>query len=278
MKNLALKTTVESDSRQSAPDFLAEKTGLSKSRVKDAMNKGAVWIKKRKGGLERLRRALTPLKKGDHIELYYDEKLLGLTPPEAICLSDERQYSVWYKPPGLLAQGTKYGDHCSLMRQAELFFKRQRQIFLIHRLDREASGLMLLAHSRDAAARLSGLFQRNEIIKRYMAEVIGNPGAGGKRGVIEFPLDGKAALTEFEVLSYDHERNISEVSVIIKTGRLHQIRRHFAMAGFPVMGDPEYGEGNKNKEGMKLFALSLRFVCPFRKKEVLFELPEDLIK
>jgi tRNA pseudouridine32 synthase/23S rRNA pseudouridine746 synthase len=273
MDTIILRKTVDSQAGETACDFLASRTGLSRGKVKDAMNKGAVWIGKGKGRLRRLRRATAAVNKGDRIEFYYDEKLLLLKPLVAVSLSDRRHYSVWYKPPGLVAQGTMYGDHCSLLRQTELFFRSVREVFLVHRLDREASGLMLVAHSRVAAARLSGLFQKNLIVKEYRAEVVGKAGEKGRHGNIAFPLDGKPSLTEFEVESYDPEKNTSIVNVRIKTGRLHQIRRHFDMIGFPVIGDPKYGKGNKNREGMKLKAVSLRFLCPFENREVKFTLP-----
>ncbi|MFZ5998041.1 MAG: RluA family pseudouridine synthase [Nitrospirota bacterium] len=274
MEKAVFKTTLRSAPSATISDFLAAETGLSKSKVKDAMNKGTVWIRKGKGGLKRVRKATALLSAGDHIEFYYDKHLLSLKPPEAKCLSDQGHYSVWYKPAGLMTQGTMYGDHCSLMRQAELFFKSQRPVFLVHRLDREASGIMLLVHSKDAAAKLSELFRDNRIVKRYRIEVLGNPAEKGKTGTIDLPLDGKSALTEYEVERYDPERNISIVNVTIKTGRLHQIRRHFDMIGFPVMGDPKYGRGNKNIEGMRLTAVSLKFVCPYKKKEVEFTAPD----
>jgi tRNA pseudouridine32 synthase/23S rRNA pseudouridine746 synthase len=225
--------------------------------------------------VKRLRRASTALKAGDQIEFYYDEKTLALKPPEASCLSDEKHYSVWFKPTGLLAQGTQYGDHCSLMRQAELYFQSSREIFLVHRLDREASGIMLLAHSKYAAAKLSELFQKNLVNKRYLVEVLGNLGGKYSHGKIVLPLDGKPSLTEFYFMSYDPETNTSTADVSIKTGRLHQIRRHFDMIGFPVIGDPKYGTGNKNTEGMKLSAVSLNFRCPFLKQEVQYKIPES---
>jgi tRNA pseudouridine32 synthase/23S rRNA pseudouridine746 synthase len=62
------------------------------------------------------------------------------------------------------------------------------------------------------------------------------------------------------------------VDVIIRTGRKHQIRLHFEMIGFPVMGDPRYGEGNKNTEGMKLNATALEFECPLSSKYRVFNL------
>lgn len=236
------------------------------------MNKGAVFLKMKNNRMKRLRRASTILKPGDQIEFYYDEHTLALKPPEAKCLNDRKHYSVWSKPSGLLAQGTPYGDHCSLMRQAELYFKSSRETFLVHRLDREASGIMLIAHSKDAAAKLSELFQKNLVSKRYRVEVLGNLGEYS-RSTIDLPLDGKPSVTEFGVISYNPETNTSIADVSIRTGRLHQIRRHFDMIGHPVIGDPKYGTGNKNTEGLRLFAVALKFICPFLKQEVQYRIP-----
>jgi len=273
MKRIIFKATIASGQSYQISEFLSAQTGLSRAKIKDAMNKGAVLLKSKNNRMKRMRRASTVLKPGDHVEFYYDEKTLALQPPEAGCLSDQKHYSVWVKPAGLLSQGTLYGDHCSLMRQAELYFQSSRQIFLVHRLDREASGIMLIAHSKDAAAKLSELFQKNLVSKRYLVEVLGNLGEKLRHDIIDLPLDGKPSLTEFTVKSYNPETNTSIADVSIRTGRLHQIRRHFDMIGFPVIGDPKYGTGNKNTEGMKLSAVSLKFRCPFLKQEVEYKIP-----
>lgn len=274
MKRIIFKANVASGQAGPISEFLTAQTGLSRTKVKDAMNKGAVWLKRRNSKMKRLRRASTTLKAGDQIEFYYDDKTLALQPPKALCISDQKHYSVWFKPAGMLAQGTQYGDHCSMMRQAELYFRSLREVFLVHRLDREASGLMLLAHSKDAAAKLSVLFQNNRIIKTYLVEVLGNLGEKGRQGTIDLALEGKPSLTDYGVKSYLPATNTSIVEVVIRTGRLHQIRRHFDMLGFPVIGDPKYGSGNKNTAGMKLSAVSLRFRCPFLDREVEYVLPE----
>ncbi|MBI5103237.1 MAG: RNA pseudouridine synthase [Nitrospirae bacterium] len=242
-------------------------------RIKDAMNKGAVWIKSKTAGLQRMRKASTVLKPGAEVELYYDPDLLRLVPPQARCLSDLGHYSVWLKPSGLLSQGTKFGDHCSLLRQAELYFGNKRKVYLVHRLDREASGLMLIGHSKDAAAKLSGLFRDDKISKKYLLEVRGNISGYATEGIIDLPLDGKPAITEFVFEKYDALADASTVSAVIRTGRKHQIRRHFDLAGFPVIGDPVYGTGNKNKTGLKLEAVSLSFICPYQGKSVEFLTP-----
>jgi tRNA pseudouridine32 synthase/23S rRNA pseudouridine746 synthase len=268
-----LRFTVDpGDSGCTACDLIAARAGLAKSRVKDAMAKGAVWLTGKKGGRKRLRRATAQPGAGEVLELYYDARLLAVTPPMAQCLHDARQYSVWLKPAGLLAQGTDYGDHCALERQAEVHFRMKRPVLIVHRLDREAIGLMILAHTKTAAAKLSRLLQDNAIDKQYRVTVLGRPIP--EQGVIELPLDGKPAITRYSLTGYDPAADTSVVEVTLKTGRLHQIRRHFAMLGHPVIGDPRYGTGNKNSTGLELVAYRLAFHCPFSGKEVQVSLAE----
>jgi tRNA pseudouridine32 synthase / 23S rRNA pseudouridine746 synthase len=255
-----------------ACELLAVAARLSRSRIKDAMVKGGVWLRTGRSKRRRLRRVTTVPAGGDLLELFYDENLLGREPPPARCLHDERQYSVWHKPAGLLAQGNDYGDHCSLLRQAELAL--QRPIYPVHRLDREAAGLMLIAHHRQAAARLSGLFRENGIRKHYIIRVTGRPDPA--HGTILLPLDGKLAITEYSLLHYDPGTASSMVAVELKTGRLHQIRRHFHLLGYPVLGDSRYGTGNKNTEGLQLEAVTLAFRCPSTGREQSFTVPAEL--
>lgn len=256
-----------------AADLLASLSGLSKTRIKDAMEKGGVWLGRAgaRGGPRRLRRATAELRIGDRLSLYFDPQVLSTRPPQARLVENRGHYSVWYKPPGLLAQGTRFADHCALTRQAELCLGATRKVFAVHRLDREAQGYMLLAHTRDAAARLSRLFREGRIEKRYRVEVLGRPEPDG---VIDLPLDGKAARTCFRRLRYDGERHRSVLDVVLDTGRLHQIRRHLEAVGHPVIGDPRYGRGNKDREGMRLIAYALRFRCPYSKQPVCFQLTE----
>lgn len=255
---LDFSATVELGDTGSICDFLAARTGLSKMKIKDAMNKGAVWLSAR-GGKHRVRRATTSIKPGDRVEIHYDAAVLARVPPVAECIADERDYSVWFKPAGLLAQGSPQGDHCALERQVALRWQPPRQVYLVHRLDREASGVMVVAHTRQAASGLSALFADGKVVKVYRVAVRGRTAASG---TINEPLDGKPAKTHFETESYDSARNESTLRVRIDTGRLHQIRRHFEGVGHPVMGDPKYGQRNSNTEGMQLMAAELEFVCP----------------
>ena len=268
-----LRITVAQEDVGTACDLIAARAGLAKSRVKDAMCKGAVWLTGKRGGRKRLRKATAQPLPGEVLDLYYDARLLAVKPPVAQCLHDAAQYSVWLKPAGLLAQGTDYGDHCSLIRQVEVHFRLKRPVLPVHRLDREAAGLMILAHSKTAAAKLSKLLQDNAIDKQYRVTVVGCPSP--EQGVIELPLDGKPAITQYTLTSHDSASDTSVVEITLKTGRLHQIRRHFAMLGHPVLGDPKYGVGNKNSTGMELVAHRLAFRCPFTRKEVRISLDEQ---
>ena len=257
-----------------AGDSLVTATGLSKGRVKLAMKNGAVWLRHGKKRI-RIRHAKRTVQPGETLEIYYDEALLLASPPDAWCLKDGAQYSVWFKPAGLLTQGSLYGDHFSLERLAELHFAGTRPIHPVHRLDRETAGIVILAHGKKSAGALSALFRESRIEKIYRAELLGDISSHAGPFITE-PIDGKEAKTEFAVEGVDPEKNTSTVIVRLHTGRMHQIRRHFEMVGHPVMGDPRYGKGNKNRFGLRLAAVRLSFFCPFLKRHVTFTTDDTL--
>ncbi|MCG8472828.1 MAG: RluA family pseudouridine synthase [Desulfobacterales bacterium] len=258
-----------------AGSCLSSSTGLSRGRVKLAMKNGAVWVKKGKKR-RRIRHAKRMVSPGETLEIYYDEALLTATPPEAWCLKDTEHYSIWFKPAGLLTQGSLYGDHFSLERKADIHFASTRHIHPVHRLDRETAGLVILAHGRKSAALLSELFREGRVEKIYRAEVAGDLSTSSAGPFIDLPLDGKEAKTEFFIESVNAESRTSTVLVRLHTGRLHQIRRHFDAIGHPVMGDPRYGKGNKNTFGLRLAAIRLSFLCPHLRRDVVFTTDETL--
>lgn len=256
-----------------AADLLAKATGLSKGAVKDAMRKGAVQVGRAGRAPNRLRRETATVRAGDVLEIHYDAELLSLVPPEPRLVRDAVRWSAWVKPAGLLTQGTPFGDHASLLRLVEKALARPA--FPVHRLDREVEGLVLVAHDPAAAAALSELFRTGKVVKRYRAVVLGDvTGERGPEGVIDAPLDGKPARTLWRVAGFDARRGTTTLDVTIETGRQHQIRRHLEAIGHPVLGDPRYGAGNKNREGMRLAAVFLAFRDPFGGGEVALELPE----
>lgn len=269
-KVIVRKKVTEKDSKILV-DFLADNCDLSKMQIKKCLTAGGVWRKPEgRKSLMRARKAKIALGNGDQIEMHFDSKLLAIEPTPGVVICDTKNWGLWYKPAGLLSQGTKFGDHCAILRQVE---KLKRDAYMVNRLDRETSGLIMIAYKGQAAGLLSNLWNQRTVRKYYQIEVLGDLEAGlGKKGIIEHELDGKEAITHFNVHEVT-DFGTTLVWVEIKTGRKHQIRKHFDMEGFPVMGDPKYGTGNKNKDGMKMVATKLQFKDPMTKKQMEIELP-----
>lgn len=272
-QTFSIKKTVKEGDPLVLIDFLESHSKLSKSVLKKVLNNGGVWVRKFADSKRaRVRRATTEIFVDSLVELNFDPKFLNLEVPESKVVYDQKEWGLWYKPVGVLSQGTDYADHCTILRHVEKV-KGNGKAFIVHRLDREAHGLMLMAYTQKAAALFSKEWQMGRVQKFYKVKVLGDITKkypeGGK---IDLKLDGKEALTTFTVIK--HEEDSSELLVQIHTGRLHQIRRHFDMINFPVMGDPKYGKGNKNQAGLQLMGYRLIFRDPFTKKEINYALDE----
>lgn len=259
-----------------AIEFLAKLLPeLSKGRLKDAMAKGAVLLNTKPK--KRLRRAQTTLQPGQKLDIHYDDDLLQRQCDKAVLLHDMQGYSVWFKPAGMLSQGNEWGDHLALLRAVELHFEHKRPVFLLHRLDREASGLVLLAHSKKMAAAFSKMIAEQTIDKEYLVAVKGELSSElQQQAKIVSSLDGKACETQFYNVRYSAVIDQSKLQVKLISGRKHQIRRHFAAIKHPVIGDPMYGDNNKDSKGLALQAVSLSFSCPQTLQRQHFSLPVDL--
>lgn len=265
---------LETHFKISAPDedvvaALHAASGLPKQRIKSAMNKGAVWVTRGRN-TSRLRRAKRKLRAGDEVHLYYDARILDESPPAPTLVADVGAYSVWNKPYGLRSQGSKWGDHFTITRWAEQHLQPERPAFTVHRLDRAANGLILVAHSKTIAAALSKLFAERKVEKRYRATVAGDFSAQPNPLRVDAPIDGKSAVSEFCLAHVDGDR--SELDVRIETGRKHQVRRHLADLGFSIVGDRLYGNGASDGADLKLTAYLLAFPCPVNGEQVEYRL------
>lgn len=248
---------IESDSIP-VVDLLAEATGFSKQCMKHAMKKGAVWVTLASGSeknAQRLRRAKKTLQVGDTLHLYYDEKILAEEPPIPELIADEGAYSVWFKPYGLRSQGSKWSDHCTIYRWVETHLEPQRPAFSVHRLDRAATGLMIVAHKKSTAVEFSRMFAKREIEKRYRVVVQGKFPETPEPFTMTQPIDEREATSHATLLEYDEVKDRSLLEVSIESGRKHQIRRHLAEAGYPVVGDRLYGNASgEESEDLQLTA------------------------
>lgn len=263
MKKFKIKVSGEGD----VSSLLQSSTRLKSDVVTKMLHYGAVKLKVGgKGSFKRIRDPRYRLRKDDLLEAVYDPKVLALAPfTSAQCLYDSPHYGVWLKPANIMSQGTDAGDQTSLMYAVEMTGKTP---FLVHRLDRETQGLVLVAYNSKATHLLSELFHHNKIKKIYHA-LVKVHGFLENQGVIEFPLDQQEAKTSYKVLDRSQDKALLELE--IHTGRLHQIRRHLDLIEAPVMGDPKYGKGNKNKDGLALASISLEFIDPWSGQKQLLE-------
>ena len=137
----------------------------------------------------------------------------------------------------------------------------QRPAFVVHRLDRAANGLIIVAHEKKVAAALSAQFRSRVVEKHYAAVVHGVPHWTEFPHTIDVLLEGREAITHVLGVEPDESQARSLVRLTIETGRKHQIRQHLASAGTPVVGDRMYGV-LVEEEDLQLSAYRLGLRCP----------------
>jgi len=242
-----------------ALECLSENTDFSKQKIKRLMKNGAVWLESIKG-IDRLRRVKKEIVAGDTLHLYYDESVQATVTEPAKLISDQGDYSIWNKPSGMLSQGSKWGDHCTIYRWAEMYLMPQRPAFIVHRLDKAANGLIIIAHKKSVAAKFSEMFENHQIYKKYKARVEGSIKDISLPFEIKNYLDDKESISEVVAIN-PVEENKTDVEIVIKTGRKHQIRRHLSGLGYPIEGDRLYGAKNLAVD-LQLTAMKIKFKCP----------------
>ena len=250
--------------------------GVPKSRVYRLLRKGEVRVNKGRikpdyklkgGDLVRIPPVNRPAT-GDYARNRPDTRVLsGLK--SSILFEDER-LMVLNKPAGLAVHGGSGLDYGAIEAVRQLF-PDYRHLELVHRLDRETSGCLIIAKKRSVLRHLHEQFRNNQIKKRYIALVSGywpddiskvdapllkNTLKSGERLVTVHP-DGKSAATLFRPLLRFKQATFMEVELI--TGRTHQIRVHAAHAGHPLAGDEKYGNRGFN-QNMKALGLNRLFL------------------
>ena len=263
------------DAEQQPVELLASETGFSKQLVKKIMQSGAVWLTQGKQ-TRRLRRAKKSVASGSTLHLYYDPKVQQAEIPEPQLLADEGDYSVWVKPCGMLSQGSKWGDRGTIARWSEKHLQPERPAFIVHRLDRATRGLILIAHSKKAVRALTAMFEQRALEKYYRAKVYGDHSQYPQPQSIAEPIDGRSALSHVSCVETEPSGQFSIVDVHIETGRKHQIRRHLASVGLPIVGDRLYGSSEETQD-LQLAAKLLQFICPLTEQPRCYQLPEEYL-
>ncbi len=191
-------------------------------------------------------------------------------------VDEQEDFLIINKPAGLVVHNSTHNkDEDSLVhgllhafKEFEAFDQSERP-GIVHRIDRDTSGLLIIAKNQPAHIAFTSLFKNRKIHKTYLAVVHGHPEPVGK---IDFPIgrhsikrhkmshlgiNSKPALTHYNVLSYYKQSSLMAVNII--TGRTHQIRVHFSAIGHGLLGDSLYGRTHKDIERQALHAWKLSF-------------------
>lgn len=227
------------------------------------------------------------LEKGDIVrippieERKTEEKTGNLDLKKMMVFKDEN-IIVLNKPSGVAVQGgSKIKDHIA-GSLASLKCEKPTVPQLVHRLDKETSGVLLLARTPRVARELGEQFREEHIQKTYIAEVEGR--LDEPEGKIDAPIlkqfekmtvdpAGQKAVTLYKVEMNEGERTVVRLSP--KTGRTHQLRVHMAHLGHPIVGDTKYG-APKQKERLLLHAWQIRFNLMGKSYEIKTPLPSEL--
>ena len=188
---------------------------------------------------------------------------------------------------GLLSMGTdkiKEGTAYSILREYLKWQDPRNKLFIVHRLDRDTSGLMVFAKSQEAKDKLQHNWNNMVIARKYLAVVEGRPEPeeGEVRSYLaensrfevystDKPEEGQLAVTRYRTLRSRNGYSLMEVS--LDTGRKNQIRVHMKDLGHPIAGDRRYGAKSSPIHRMALHAQTLRFIHPMTRKDMNFSTP-----
>lgn len=245
MENIKIISTNETDTN--IKEFLKQ-NGFTATLIKK-VKYGGVFV----NGKNVTMRGI--VKHGDEVFVNLPEDVSeGIPPidmPLDIIYEDEYMIAV-NKPRNMPTHPSKGNSLPTLANGVMAHFNGNHTFRSINRLDRDTSGIVLIAKDAYSAAALSSSMKKGEFKKKYIAKVEGI--LEQKQGIIDAPIrreakgemkrivapDGKRAITEYKVISENNGRSI--VEVILHTGRTHQIRVHFAYIGHPLCADFLYGE------------------------------------
>ncbi|MCX7694453.1 MAG: RluA family pseudouridine synthase [Caloramator sp.] len=233
------------------------------------------------------------LKLDDKIEVILEAEESQDILPEDIPIDvvyEDTDLLIVNKPPFMVVHPTKGHPTGTLSNAVMNYFKNTNQnsiVRLVNRLDRDTSGLVMIAKSQFAHQQMANKMDRDEVEKYYIAVV---EGCIEGKGTIDLPIDrpsldsikrevmesGQRAVTHYEVLK--SSKDMSVVLIRLETGKTHQIRVHFSHIGHPLVGDTLYGKESVLINRQALHAYKLRFKS-IREEDIIeavADIPEDI--
>ncbi|MBI9068353.1 MAG: RluA family pseudouridine synthase [Salinivirgaceae bacterium] len=245
----------------------------TKSAAKKAIKKGEILVD---GVVVEPSRFVRQGQVIEHIEISFELKRIFELPLKIVF--EDEHLAVIFKPAGYSVSGNYFR---TIENAIPFNFKKSNTFDAlnipkpVHRLDNQTSGLLIIAKTNSALLEFGRQFEKKLIKKKYQAVVIGEP---EMLGSINLPIDGKEAVTTFEVVKTVHSikyNTLSLVNLFPQTGRTHQLRIHLAKIGHPILGDKLYTPEELLFKGKGLFlsAVDLQFEHPILKKQTKLEIP-----
>ncbi len=267
-------------------EYLYDNLDLPKKKIKQYLTHGAIYVNNNK--ITKYDYKLLP---GENIIIDTENKIKKILPFDIIF--EDQHIIVVNKPSGLLTIATEKESERTLYHIVRSYLKskdKNAKVFIVHRLDKDTSGIVVLAKDEKTKKLLQDNWNEFVTLREYVAVVHGHLKNNSGRIIQKlseskthfvFPsnkVDAKEAITNYKVIK--ENSNYSLVSVIIETGRKNQIRVAFNTMGNPIVGDKKYSKIKDNENRLYLHANRLKLYYPIIKKDILFEIanPQEFKK
>lgn len=244
--------------------------GLSRRKARAVIDLGGVFVDR-----ARTKVASRMLRPGQVVEVVIGGALDRASEPAAEfhVVHVDDQVIVVNKPAGLVTAPTPESDRGDLL---DLLGQRFGTVYLVHRLDRLTSGLLVFARTRHANKWLGDAFKCHDVEREYRAVAVGDVAVQ----TIDRPIQGRRAVTHIAPLQRLDPIGATLISARLETGRTHQIRIHLAGIGHPVAGDRAHGGERERRLAprpprMMLHAVTLGFAHPASQNRVRWEAEPD---
>ena len=281
--------------------FLSRKTDFTRSRIQQLIKNGDITVNGKNAKNNKKIKSSYKIEENDRIEIFIPETEQAEIIPENIKIDiiyEDEDIAVINKNAGLVVHPAQ-GNYSGTLVNAILYHIKDLSGIngeirpgIVHRLDKDTSGLIVIAKNDKAHINLAKMFQEKKIKKTYLAILKGKLTKEKGRIVTQIGRDtddrkkmtvikgndrGKEAITNYNVICSNELFTL--VKVYIETGRTHQIRVHMKYMGYPILGDMVYGRKDSEKRQM-LHAYKLEFLHPVTEKPMKFisEIPEDFRK
>lgn len=283
---------VKDEIEERVDSFLAKELNISRSKVQKLIKQGLVTVN------EKVVSSNYIVKCGDLISVNDDlnfEYSLEAEDIDIDVVYEDSDLLVINKASGMVVHPAPgHYSHTlvnALLYRFQISGGEKYRPGIVHRLDKDTSGLMMVAKGEKTHEKLSRMIANKEVERHYLAIVDGvikhdtgtidapiGRDANNRQKMAVTDVHGKEAVTHFRVL--ETFSNHTLVECILDTGRTHQIRVHMAYIGHPVSNDPLYGRGKSTEFGQMLHSKSIKFKHPTTGKELFFEVdpPKEFLE